>query len=363
MPKLENGYLILNELFNSHIHLGGSLFEDVSSEKIDLCDFIAFSDFWNERLKQKAIDKIAWNAAAKYSALLSKTYGVTSVCTMLGTEILSECNLKNSLIGYPVMNSKKLSGYLNNLEENYSLFRHNVLSQNMKPGIFLHSLYANDQSSLEIVSKLLKTYPEDFLQIHIAEDTTTTQKVFEKYGKSEIEILEKFDLLTNKTMLVHCCLLSDQELETVSKYGATVVICPESNIRVGKTPLNPKRLINTKINWLVATDGLGTGGTLNQLKQAKILKQLYPETSYDDLMQSITKRPDNIAPNLTKIKFDKDIQNSELSAFLIDNCDFNIYNENIQEVQKELELARLELKKYKPTKKDFESWKKGEQND
>jgi len=360
MPKIENGYLILNELFNSHIHLGGSLFEDISSKQINLSDFIAFSDFWNEKLKLKNLDKIAWNTAAKYSALLSKAYGTAGVCTMLGTEILSDSGLENSLIGYPVMNSKKLSIFLNNLEENYKKFREFVLSKNMKPGIFLHSLYTNDEQSLEIVSSLLKKYPEDFLQIHIAEDSITTNKVFEKFKNSEIEVLEQYKLLSSKTMLVHCCLLSDKELEIVSKYGSTIIICPESNIRVGQTPLNPKRLIKANLNWLVATDGLGTGGTLNLLKQAKILKEIYPETSYDDLFSAITKNPDGTKTKTIKVKFDKDTQNSELSAFLIDNCEINIYNENMQKVQSELKNIELELKKYKPTKKDFVSWKKGE---
>ena len=363
MPKIENGYLVAKTLFNSHIHLGGSLFEDVSSEKINLSDFIAFSDFWNEKLKSSNLDKVAWNTAAKYSALLSKSFGVSSVCTMLGSDILKSAGLENSLVGYPVMNSKKLSEYLTNLESNYKAFRENVLSQNMKPGIFLHSLYANDENTLSVVSKVLKTYPEDFLQIHIAEDTQTTNKVFEKYGSSEIDLLEKYELLNKNTMLVHCCLLTNEELERVSKFESKIVICPESNLRVGQTPLNPKRLNDAKVEWLVATDGLGTGGTLNLRQQAKILKRVYPETDYNELFNAITKRPTDESFEIIKVKINKDIVSSNVAEFLIDNSDFNIYNESMKNVQGELEKVKLELKKYKPTMKDFESWKKGENND
>lgn len=363
MPKFENGFLVTKELFNSHIHLGGSLFEDVSSKNINLSDFIAFSDYWNEQLKKSNQDKLAWNIAAKYSALISKFYGATSVCTMLGTEILKEAGLENSLIGYPVMNSKKLSGFLSNLEQSYKIFRKDVLNCGMKPGIFLHSLYANNEQTLEIVSNLLKTYPEDFLQIHIAEDTQTTDRVFEKYKLREINILEKYKLLTPQTMLVHCCLLSDSELKTVAKHDSKIIICPESNLRVGQTPMNPKRLKHAGVKWFVATDGLGTGGTLNLLKQAKILKDVYPETSYAELFDAISTRPDQKDCKQVKINIEKNLENVDPLEFMIENSDTNIYNDNIQKIENELNVVRLELKKYKPTLKIFNDWKKGEQND
>lgn len=358
MSEFENDFIMTKSLFNSHIHLGGSLFEAVSSKKMNLSDFIVFSDYWNEQLKKTHQDKIAWNVAAKYSALLSKFYGTTSVCTMLGTEILKETALEKSLVGYPVMNSKKLSGFLSSLEENYARFRESVTDNNMKPGIFLHSLYANDEQTLKIVSNLLKTYPDDFLQIHIAEDTQTTNRVFEKYGLREIEILEKYNLLTSNTMLVHCCLLSNPELETVSKHKSKIIICPESNLRVGQVPIDPERLNKFNVEWFVATDGLGTGGTLNLLKQAKVLKSVYPNTTYKDLFRSITTRPDNETTEQIKIKLPHGLNPENLEKFLIENADTNVYNKDCQKLEKELKVVKLELKKYKPTLKDFNVWKK-----
>lgn len=362
MSKLEKINICIDGFFNSHIHLGGSLFEDISSENIDLSDFIAFSDFWNEKLKLLKLDKIAWDTAAEYSARLAKFYGTNSVCTMLGDEILNSCGLCNSLIGYPVMNSKKLSKYLNNLEASYKAFRENILAQNMRPGIFLHSLYANDAETLEVVSRLLKRYPEDFLQIHIAEDTATNLRVFQKYGMSEVDVLKKYNLLTKNTMLVHCCQLTDEELELISSYGVTVVICPESNLRVGQMPLNPARLINKNINWLIASDGLGTGGTLNLRKQAKTLKALYPNIDYVDLLKAISTRPDDLQQNKMNIKSDKKTSSNQIAMQLIENCDIDVFNQSSEDL-KLLELVKQKLKKYKPTKIDFESWKKGENYD
>lgn len=340
--------------FNSHIHLGGSLFEDISSNHINLLDFINFSDYWNEILKQKNIDSVAWQTAARYSVIKSKQYGSTGICTMLGANIINELNMQNCLIGFPVMNSKKLAKYLLNLKQNYEKFRKEVLELNMMPGIFLHSVYANDEVVLNTVRDILNIYPNDFLQIHIAEDEETISQVYDKYKMREIELLEKKDLLRENTMLVHCCLLTDDELKVISKYNSKIIICPISNIRVGQTPINPIRLKSFGINWFVATDGLGTGGTLNLRKQAKALKKIYPDVSYRDIYYSISQNPLNL--NKEKVDYSNTIELENKAKFLIENCDDNLYKLSKQENELLITL-RKELKKYKPTMEDFKLWK------
>lgn len=44
--------------------------------------------------------------------------------------------------------------------------------------------------------------------------------------KRDVKILQRFGLLTDKTVLAHCCHLYDEEVGEVVRAGATITSCP-----------------------------------------------------------------------------------------------------------------------------------------
>ena len=140
-------------------------------------------------------------------------------------------------------------------------------------------------------------------------------------------------------------------LKKIAKNKAKVIICPESNLRVGQVPLNPEVLNKFGVSWFVATDGLGTGGTLNLQQQAKTLKKLFKNVSYQDLLRSITQNPLNNSVD------ERVFQNQEIAKNLIENCESQLYNKFGLKNLLKLKIVSKKLKKFKPILKDFYKWK------
>ncbi len=361
--KLNSDFIECDGFVNFHLHIGGSLFEKAFNKKINLLEFIAFSDYWNNKLKKLSCDRLAWNLAADYSVKTSKYYGTTQICTMLGDDILDDNVMKYSYVGYPFMNSDKLKVYLNDVRNQYFNYRRMLIDKWLNAGIFFHSLYANSEFSLKIASELLNKYKDDFFQIHCAEDDDTVAKTFSKFHKSPIQVLKEYNLINKNTTIVHGCKLSDDDLKIIKDNGATIIICPASNLRVGQIPLDPLRLNKLGVKWIIASDGLGTCESLNLRYQAKILKECYPKVRYLDLWRAITTNPSNKV-TLEKIYFKIDgadsLDDEQIAEYLIENYNCKIYNKEGSLIYKH--KPKRKFNKFIPLKKDLKKFRR-EKND
>lgn len=354
----------VNTFSNLHMHLGGSLYMNLPIKNWKLKEYIAFSDYWHEQLKRKKVDLIAWETAACMSLALSLQNGVTNIGTILGSDLFSKFHLRNSYIGYPIMKSQKLSSYILDAEEAYQNFRTVNINLGLQSGVFFHSLYTNDEESLNLTKRLLKKYPKDFLQIHCAEDEYTLSKTKKLWGKGPIQILNDNGLLNENTFIIHGCLLSEDDLELIGEKKAKVIICPISNMRVGQLPLNPKLLSKYKIEWFIGSDGLGTGSTMNLRCQAYILKQVYPEITFLELWNAITQLPKNFKKNNNDFcifELNKKIKDlSYVFEILITNYDIMPKSVCMDKKMYHFSNGLYDISKYEPTIDDWKNWKRKE---
>ncbi|MGH0125976.1 UNVERIFIED_CONTAM: hypothetical protein FKN15_017684 [Acipenser sinensis] len=70
------------------------------------------------------------------------------------------------------------------------------------------------------------------IQSHISENTEEVQIVKEMFPdcKSYTDVYNKYNLLTNKTVMAHGCHLTDKELDIFNQRGAAISHCPNSNL-------------------------------------------------------------------------------------------------------------------------------------
>ena len=91
-----------------------------------------------------------------------------------------------------------------------------------------------------------------------------------KNGCTPIEFLEKFGLLTEKTILAHCVHLSDNDIEIIKKHNTKVAHCPVSNFKL-KSGLMPfQKLNNAGVLVTLGTDGSASNNSLGMLEEMKV---------------------------------------------------------------------------------------------
>lgn len=68
-----------------------------------------------------------------------------------------------------------------------------------------------------------------WVQTHLSEGDWEHQFAFDRYGVSDARLLERFDLLTSRTVLGHVVHASDDDARLLRRHNAVVSHCPHSN--------------------------------------------------------------------------------------------------------------------------------------
>ena len=92
------------------------------------------------------------------------------------------------------------------------------------------------------------------LHIHVAEDSYDTSWSHHKYGKDITERLESFDLLDEKTLLVHGIALYPEEIERINSHSSYLAHNARSNMN---NQVGYASLIKNVKNLILGTDGCG----------------------------------------------------------------------------------------------------------
>ena len=135
-----------------------------------------------------------------------------------------------------------------------------------------------------------------------------------KYGMKSLELLEKYNLLTDKTLLVHCCYLTLDDISIIKKYKCSISINPNSNLKL-KNKI-PNIDILKDLNICVGTDGVATNDSLNILNSLRTLGLIY-NISDKDLINMITLNPGIYLNN--KIGIIKEGYKADLNIYDLSN--------------------------------------------
>lgn len=276
-----NGKLIIPSLKNCHIHLGETIFSPLKG-KWSLKSYLEYTEYYNNLLGDLKEAYWLYSAVETINECISN--GISNICTARGSNVLCNTNLK-CLCGYPIMLTSKLKHYTHAGIEGFNKFV-STLSANIVPGVFLHSLYTNNESSLRLAKECFET--SQFITIHVSETEDTENQVKKMWnGLSSIEILNINKLLHPNTILVHGGLLNDKELSLIAKNNSSLIICPISNKKLKTICINPKVLEKYNIRWALGTDGLATGITANLFEHTKVLKRTF-NVEPEEALKSIT---------------------------------------------------------------------------
>lgn len=107
-------------------------------------------------------------------------------------------------------------------------------------------------------------------------------------NKGPVHFLEELDLLDQKSLLVHCVQLSDDELDIIKKKGANICLCPRSNtfLGVGEPPL--QEMVSRGINCAIGTDSLASNDKLDIFSEMTALKRIAPDVPSGTILKMAT---------------------------------------------------------------------------
>ncbi len=97
-------------------------------------------------------------------------------------------------------------------------------------GMFgLHAAFTLSDKTLEKASKLGNDLNTGF-HVHVAEAESDEEFNVKNFGMRVVERLDKFNILGNKSLAIHCVHINENEMDILAKNGTAVVHNPQSNL-------------------------------------------------------------------------------------------------------------------------------------
>lgn len=275
------GQLIMPGMINTHHHIYSAFARGMASTGPAPKNFVdILENMWWKVDKNLGLEDVKYSALTTY--IDSVKNGVTTVFDHHASpmaakdslftiaEAAKEIGIRTCLC-YEVSDRDGMDILEEGIKENTDFIRHyNNKDQNMIKGMFgMHASFTLSSESLDKCVKAMEGLDAGY-HVHTAEAIDDLYDCQEKYGERVVERLNKYGLLGDKSIAVHCIHVDDNEMNILKENGTQVVHNPESNMgnAVGCSPALD--LIAKGINVGLGTDGY-TSDMFESMKVANII--------------------------------------------------------------------------------------------
>jgi 5-methylthioadenosine/S-adenosylhomocysteine deaminase len=117
-----------------------------------------------------------------------------------------------------------------------------------------HSIRGASPDMIRRADALAMDYGLPF-HIHVAEGRQERDRSFEEHAASPVRYLDSLGVLSDRTIMVHCVWVDDDDLALIADRGATVVHNPSANAFLGDGLAPVRKMLQRTIPVCLGTDG------------------------------------------------------------------------------------------------------------
>ncbi|MFC1662923.1 amidohydrolase family protein [Patescibacteria group bacterium] len=176
------------------------------------------------------------------------------------------------------------------------------------PAAAIHYVHRASPGQLRQIAKVVNKYKLIFT-LHVSETEDLVKQCIDKFGLRPIQVLDRFKLLSKRTLLSHSVHLDSAEIQLIKKRQAAIVHLPTSNLLHKSGNFNYPLFHRLKATKQIAlgTDSVVSKNRLDLLSEALQTKTMHQSTSivpYSDLFNIITAQGARLIgqPELGKIE-------------------------------------------------------------
>ena len=103
------------------------------------------------------------------------------------------------------------------------------------------------------------------IHIHLHETENEISMSLEQYQCRPLQRLHDLGLVNDRLVAVHMTQLQDEEIELLAEVGASIVHCPQSNLKLASGFCPVQKLLNAQVNVTVGTDSCSSNDDLDLL--------------------------------------------------------------------------------------------------
>jgi 5-methylthioadenosine/S-adenosylhomocysteine deaminase len=131
-----------------------------------------------------------------------------------------------------------------------------------------HAPYTVDDETFERI-RMLADELDTHIHMHVHETADEVAVAARDLDQRPLRRLDGLGLVTSQLAAVHMTQLNDQEIELIAERGASVIHCPESNLKLASGFCPVARLLDEGINVALGTDGAASNNDLDMLGEMR----------------------------------------------------------------------------------------------
>ncbi len=154
------------------------------------------------------------------------------------------------------------------IEKGVSLY-HELLAAELISTFFApHAPYTVSDEPLKRINELAKGF-ELPVHIHLHETEHEVESALSQNGQRPMQRLHDLGLINDSLSAVHATQLNDEEIALLAKVGASIVHCPESNLKLASGFCPVAQCLAAGVNVALGTDGAASNNDLDMLGEMR----------------------------------------------------------------------------------------------
>ncbi len=144
----------------------------------------------------------------------------------------------------------------------HELFAAELITTSFAP----HAPYTVSDEPLQRINELAQGFNLP-VHIHLHETAHEIESALEQHGNRPLQRLHNLGLVNDSLIAVHATQLNDDEIELLAQVGASIVHCPESNLKLASGFCPVAQCLAAGVNVALGTDGAASNNDLDMLSE------------------------------------------------------------------------------------------------
>lgn len=267
---------IIPGFINTHTHLPMSLFRGMADD-IPLMEWLknyiwpAESKYLSEEFVYDATllaaaemihsGTICANDMYFYSKEIGKAIKKAGLKAVLGAGILD----------FPTKFGKDIDDYLDKAKQLIDYFKDD---KHINIALSPHAPYTvsphNYKKCIQFAEK-----NNIIIHTHLSETEDEVKNIFDKYGKTPVELMDSIGLFDCKAVIAHMVHLTDEEIEITGKKNVRISHCLESNLKLGSGFAPVNKMISAGAVISIGTDGAASNNDLDMIGEISTVAKFH----------------------------------------------------------------------------------------
>lgn len=265
-----NNHILMPGLINSHTHTAMSLLRGIASD-IPLMEWLE-NHIWP--IEQKWVDEKFVRDGSELAiaemlrggttcfndmyffphatARVASTIGIRAVIGMIALE-------------FPTAYASSPDEYISKGLALYDEYKSDPL---IRTAFAPHAPYTISDSTFTKINSVANELDLP-IHIHIHETASEIETSIKEFGMRPLERLEKLGLVNPNLLAVHMTQLTSKEIVSVSEAGATIIHCPESNLKLASGFCPTHELLQHNARVIIGTDSCASNDDLDMFSEMR----------------------------------------------------------------------------------------------